>query len=194
MYDEVHALSRSDGIGFRFREVDALFEMLAIVGKSIPNIHLVLVADTEDPQYRGWLKQRAEEMGVSGRVSWTGWLPTAQGWKYVRRAEVGLSPIPRGPLLDVGSPTKAIEYLALGVPVVGNDNPDQAWVLQESGAGRCVPYTPVDFASAVLELLNLHPDERAVIADGGKRFVREHRDYATLARMVAARYQNLLGN
>lgn len=178
----------------RARQIDVLFEMLAIVEKSIPNIHLVLVGDTEDPQYRVWLKQRAEETGVSGRVSWTGWLPTAQGWKYVRRAEVGLSPIPRGPLLDVGSPTKAIEYLALGVPVVGNDNPDQAWVLQESGAGRCVPYTPEGFARAVLELLNLHPDERAAIADGGKRFVRKHRDYAALARMVAARYQNLLGN
>jgi glycosyltransferase involved in cell wall biosynthesis len=176
----------------RARQIDVLFEMLAVVGQSIPNIHLVLVGDTEDNQYRSWLKQRAEEVGVSERVLWTGWLPMAQGWQYVRTAEVGLSPIPRGQLLDVGSPTKAIEYLALGIPVVGNDNPDQAWVIQESGAGRCVPYTPEDFASAVIALLNLDPAERADMAERGKRFVREHRDYAVIARMVAARYQQLM--
>lgn len=177
----------------RIRKIDVLFKMLAMVAKSIPAIHLVLVGDTSgDSQYRAWLKQRAEEAGVGDRVSWTGWLPMAQGWQYVRRAEVGLSPIPRGPLLDVGSPTKAMEYLALGLPVVGNDNPDQAWVLKESGAGRCVPYTPEDFAGAVIELLNLRPDERSAMVERGKHFVRKHRDYSALASMVAKRYQDLM--
>lgn len=178
----------------RARHIDVLFEMLAIVSQSISNIHLVLVGDTEDAQYRIWLKARAEKAGVSGKVLWTGWLPMLQGWQYVRRAEIGLSPIPRGKLLDVGSPTKALEYLALGIPVVGNDNPDQAWVIQESGAGRCVPYTPEDFARAVIELLNLVPEERANMAERGKYFVREHRDYAVIARTVAARYQQLIVN
>jgi glycosyltransferase involved in cell wall biosynthesis len=178
----------------RARHIDVLFEMLAIVSQSIPNIHLVLVGDTEDAQYRVWLKSRAEKAGVMGQVLWTGWLPMLQGWQYVRRAEIGLSPIPRGQLLDVGSPTKALEYLALGIPVVGNDNPDQAWVIQGSGAGRCVPYTPDDFARAVIELLMLDPAERAEMVERGKRFVREHRDYAVIAKAVAERYQQLTDN
>lgn len=176
----------------RARQIDVLFEMLAIVSNSCPNVHLVLAGDTEDDHYRAWLKQRAEETGVSSKVLWTGWLPMEQGWRYVRRAEIGLSPIPRNSLLDVGSPTKALEYLALGIPVLGNDNPDQAWVIRESGAGRCVPYTAGDFADAVIKLLNLDPKERADMAERGKRFVREHRDYAVIAETVAARYQQLI--
>lgn len=49
-----------------------------------------------------------------------------EGWRYARAAEVGLPPIPRGLLLDLSSPTKVPELLALGVSIVcnDNDNPD----------------------------------------------------------------------
>jgi glycosyltransferase involved in cell wall biosynthesis len=109
--------------------------------------------------------------------------------RYVRAAELGLSPIPRGPLLDVGSPTKVPEYLALGVPVVCNDNPDQQALIEASGAGRCVPYTAEDFARAVVELLRLGPEERRAMAERGRELVARERDYRQLASGVAARYQ-----
>jgi glycosyltransferase involved in cell wall biosynthesis len=178
----------------RPRQIERLFEMMSILRRSHPETVLVLVGDTEDEAYRLQLKEQAERAGVADAVIWTGWLPMQQGWRYVRAAEVGLSPIPRGELLDVGSPTKALEYMALGVPVLGNDNPDQAWVIQEGKAGRCVPYTAKDFAEAVIELLNLDAGKRAEMAMHGRRFVCEHRDYAVLAEMVAERYQQLMSN
>lgn len=178
----------------RPRRIDLLFEMLAILRKVIPDVMMVLVGDTEDKKHRLWLEEQADNAGVADAVVWTGWMPMREGWRYVKAAEIGLSPIPRGLLLDVGSPTKALEYLALGIPVVGNDNPDQAWVIQESGAGRCVPYMPEDFARAVIELHRLDPAERSEMAERGKRFVREHRDYAVIAKTVAERYQQLTDN
>ena len=57
--------------------------------------------------------QQAKAAGVADHVLWTGWLPMGEGWRYVRAAEVGLSPFPRGFLLDSASPTKVPEYLAL---------------------------------------------------------------------------------
>jgi glycosyltransferase involved in cell wall biosynthesis len=175
----------------RDRQIDFLFEMLRLVRKEFPDVLLVLVGDAEDEPHRRWLQQRAEELGVADATIWTGWLPIQEGWRYVRAAEIGLSPFPRGPLLDSCSPTKSLEYLALGVPVVGNDNADQKRVLEEGGGGLCVPFAADNFAQAVCRLLANEPLRRAM-ACAGQNYVRARRSYALLAQTLADKYADLL--
>lgn len=175
------------------RQVELLFQMLALVRESVPTAVLLLVGAAEEEQHRKWLHEQAVLAGVGHAVIWAGWLPMVQGWQLIRQVDVALSMIPRGPLLDCGSPTKVPEYLALGLPVVGNDNPDQQALIQATGAGRCVPYTPEAFAAAVLELLSLPAEERAQMAEVGRRYVQAHRDYPRLAQHLARRYRQLLG-
>jgi glycosyltransferase involved in cell wall biosynthesis len=174
----------------RGRDIDRLFEMLAIVRKRVANVLLVLVGDTDDRAYRAWLEREAARAGVADAVVWTGWLPVRVGWSYVRAAEIGLSPIPRG-YLDVGTPTKTLEYLSLGIPVVGNDNPDQAIVIRESSGGMCVPYTARAFADAVVTLLSMDRAQRDAMADAGRAYVLARRDYDGLARRLAQQYSLL---
>lgn len=176
----------------RPRRIDVLFEMLALLSEQMPDVLLVLVGDTHDDVYREWLKQKAAEAGVAERVHWTGWLPMKEGWRYVIAGQVALSPFPRGYLLDSASPTKVPEYLALGVPVVCNDNPDQADAIGSSGAGLCVPYTPRDFADAVLAMLGTDEHARSEMAARGRRYVAEQRDYRLLGERLAQRYAELL--
>jgi glycosyltransferase involved in cell wall biosynthesis len=107
------------------------------------------------------------------------------------RAEAGLSPIPRGTLFDVSSPTKLVEYLALGIPGVANDIPDQALVIEESGAGLCVPMQADAFADATLRLLS-DPALAAACAARGPAWVRAHRTYDILGRDVALAYTCIL--
>ena len=104
---------------------------------------------------------------------------------------MGLSPFPRGYLLDSASPTKAIEYMALGLPVIVNDNPDQAQVIRESGEGLCVSLEPGAFAGALLELLG-DPARRREMGEKGRRYVVKVRGYDKLAETVAATYKRLL--
>lgn len=177
----------------RARKAEQLFLMLALVRERFPTAVLLLVGEAEEEQHRRWLRLQAAQVGVDDAVIWAGWLPMHEGWQLIRQAEVALSMIPRGPLLDCGSPTKVPEYLALGLPVVGNDNPDQQALIQATGAGRCVPYTPEAFAAAVLELLSLPADERARMAEVGRRYVQAHRDYPRLAQDLGRRYRQLLG-
>ncbi len=176
----------------RPRRIEILFEMLAIVKREFPNVLLVLVGDTRDEVHSRWLKMKADEAGISDHLLWTGWLSMFAGWRYVRAAEVGLSPIPRGYLLDCGSPTKVPEYLALGVPVVCNDNPDQRQVIRQSGAGMCVHYSAEDFSSAVIGMLNLDKSERNAMGIKGKNYVGHYRDYRVIGDNVADSYRNLL--
>lgn len=176
----------------RPRRIELLFDMLALVRWEEPNALLVLAGDTHDDTHRDWLKRQAERAGVAEHVLWTGWLPMREGWRYVRAAEVGLSPFPRGHLLDSASPTKVPEYLTLDVPVVCNDNPDQQAIIEASGAGRCVPYTAGAFAAAVLELLKLPVEERRAMARAGGEMIARLRSYERLAAFVAGRYGELI--
>lgn len=169
----------------RPRQIETLFEMLSRVRARIPEAMLLLVGDTRDTAHRSWLMARASQLGVAEAIHLTGWLPMEQAWRQVVRAEVGLSPFPRGPLLDSASPTKVPEYLALGIPVVCNDNPDQRELIEATGAGSCVPYTAEHFAKAALHWLEMDPDERHQRALRGMQQVAELRDYETISREVA---------
>lgn len=175
------------------RHIEILFDMLARVRQEVPSALLVLVGDTEDDHHRRWLKRQAEKAGVSEHIVWTGWLPMREGWRYVRAAEVGLSPFPRGFLLDSASPTKVPEYFALGVPVVCNDNPDQQAIVEASGVGRCVRYSGEDFAWAVLDLLSTKESDRQRRAVAGRDYIRTHRSYDRIAERVARVYEALHG-
>ena len=174
------------------RQIERLFGMLALVRQQAPDALLLLVGDTNHAEHRTWLEQQAKAAGVADHVLWTGWLPMVEGWRYLSAAAVALSPIPRGPLLDAASPTKVCEYLALGLAVVCNDNPDQAEIIRQSGAGRCVPYTAAAFAAAALELLACDAQQRSDMARAGRRFVEAYRDYPLIACQVAMVYQQLL--
>jgi glycosyltransferase involved in cell wall biosynthesis len=174
----------------RVRQIEILFEMLLQVRAEIPDVLLVLAGDTEDAAHRAWLQQQIVRLGVQDQVLWLGWRPSSEAWSYMRRAELGLSPFPRSFLLDSASPTKAIEYMGLGLPVVCNDNPDQQQVIAESGAGLCVPLHSAAFAEAVVRLLR-DPQTMRRMGEQGRAYVAARRGYDQLARQVAAVYQSL---
>ena len=175
----------------RVRQINILFNMLVIVREEIPNILLVLAGDTEDEAHRAWLKYEAQRLGVSEQVIWTGWLPMPEAWRYLAAAEIGLSPFPRGFLLDMASPTKAVEYMAFGLPVVANNNPDQARVIQESDAGICVELTPKSFAKSVIYLLN-NTVQCSEMAKKGRAYITKKRGYDSISNALAQKYQQLL--
>jgi len=175
----------------RVRRVDVLLDVLTRVKERVPNAILVLVGDAFEEADRVWLRDCIAQKGLADSVIQTGNLPTMQALSYVVAAEVGLSYLPRGPVYDVSSPTKAIEYMALGCPVVANDIPDQRRVLEESGAGICTATNVDEFSAAILQLM-LDPARRERMAALGPPYVERERSYARLAQLVAKQYATLL--
>jgi glycosyltransferase involved in cell wall biosynthesis len=182
------------GVLERQRRSELLLDVLARARRKVPDLVLVLAGDTDaaDADYRAELSARATALGLDEAVIWTGWLPTAAAWRYLRAAEVALSVIPRGELYDCASPTKVVEYLAFGLPVVANDQPDQAEVVRASGCGECVPLTAEAFGDAVLALL-ADPARRAAMGRAGRAYVERERSYAALAARLAGEYARLTG-
>jgi glycosyltransferase involved in cell wall biosynthesis len=179
----VGSVARARGSLFLLELADALLS-------SRPDVLLVIAGDAPSPAEATWFRAELARRALGDKLVFTGWLPHDKALGYVARAEVGLAPIPRGVLFDVSSPTKLVEYLALGVPAVASDIPDLRLVIEQSGAGVCVPMTVPAFCAAIVRLLD-DPDRRARGARG-RAWVAAHRSYDVIGRNVAQRYRSLL--
>lgn len=174
----------------RARRMDFLVEVFALVSRKCPDAVLVIIGDGPKPDI-DLLEAAVDRLGVKDRVRFLGFLPMEEAWRYVKAAHVCVSPIRPSPMLDPGSPTKVIEYLALGRPVIANDQPDQAKVLRESGAGIVVPFELSYFAEAIVDLLK-HPSRAEDVGLKGPEYVRRNRSYESLVPKLEAKYIRLL--
>lgn len=173
------------------RKSDFLLDVVELLRRDMPEVLLVIAGDAPSNDEMAWMRAEVTRRGLDGHVLLTGWLPQEAALGYAVRAEVGLSPIPRGTLFDVSSPTKLVEYLALGIPSVANDIPDQALVIEQSGAGLCVPMEAAPFAAATRRLL-IERHLAAGFAARGPGWVRDNRTYEILGRQVADAYARIL--
>jgi glycosyltransferase involved in cell wall biosynthesis len=174
----------------RARRVDFLFEVIAQLRSTGRDVRLRLVGDAWSPADQQWLRQTAVELGVSEAIEITGWLPSADARSRLLDCNVAVSIVPPDPLLDVASPTKLVEYLALGMPVIANHHPDQDEVLAESGAGLSAPFVVDEFAAAVARLQD-DPSALTAMASHGPAYVGRHRNYETMAQDLAPIYLRL---
>lgn len=175
----------------RSRQSDFLLEVADQLRADVPDLLMVIAGDAPSAEEMAWMRAEVARRGLDTHVLLTGWLPQAAALGFAVRAEVGLSPIPRGALFDVSSPTKLIEYMALGIPSVVNDIPDQADVIAASGAGLCVAMEAPLFAAAVGRLLH-DPGFAAAMGSRGPAWVAAHRTYTVLGRLVADSYAGIL--
>ncbi|MCM2566567.1 glycosyltransferase [Janthinobacterium kumbetense] len=174
------------------RQLERLLDALLIVRQRIPAACLLLIGASDTPSDVDDLLAYAQRAGLAGAVRVTGWLPSDQAWPLLAGADAALSYIPRGALFDVSSPTKLLEYLALRMPAVGNDSPDQAEVLTASGAGWLTASEPAAMAAAMAAILSDVPAARAR-AQAGVAYIEARRSYRVLAQALAQRYLDLAG-
>jgi glycosyltransferase involved in cell wall biosynthesis len=175
----------------RARRLEALLDALQLVRRERPETCLLLIGGAPQPGDVAQLLQAAQARGLGEAVQVTGWLPAAQAWEYLLGAQAAVSYVPRGALYDVSSPTKLLEYLALGMPCVGNDTPDQAAVLAASQPAPLAASTPQAMAEALLAILR-DPDAARARAAAGPAFIEAERSYRVLGAAVAQRYRRVL--
>jgi glycosyltransferase involved in cell wall biosynthesis len=174
----------------RSRRLDFLIKAFHIVHEKIPEAVLVLVGSASERDMNS-LRNEVKRYALQKHVLFTGYLPLREAWGYVRAATVCVSPIPPNPILNVGSPTKIIEYMAWSKPVIANDHPDQSKVLVESGGGLVVPYDVDAFSNAIFDILQ-NSEKAQSMGSRGKSYVRAHRSYESISEMLDTKYRVLL--
>lgn len=171
------------GTLWKTRKMDFLLRSFEIVLRKKKDARLYLVGGSEDPSDEEFLKDEARRLGIEHGVIITGFLPQREAWEYVKKADLCVSPINPTPILNCGSPTKLIEYMAMGKAVVANDHPEQRVVILESKAGICVPYVESAFADAILYLLE-NRDIAKQMGLRGRQYVEAKRNYERTADLV----------
>jgi glycosyltransferase involved in cell wall biosynthesis len=178
--------SRTLTIGYlgtlaRQRRLEILVDMLDELRRRGVIARLLLIGDGNVPEDRLSIERRARALGLDSQVEITGFLPRREALTLVQTADICVSPFRPSPALEVASPTKLVEYLALGLPVVANAHPDQTQVLRECRAGVCVPWHPRHFARAVHWLSKRSAAELAEMGRRGQAWVAGNRSYAKIA-------------
>jgi glycosyltransferase involved in cell wall biosynthesis len=174
----------------RIRRIDFILRVFKLVLLKKGNAKLLLVGRSEKPEDESFLEKEAERLGIQNSVVFTGFLPRQKALEYLREADVCLSPFNPIPVLKSTSPTKLVEYMAMGKPVVANQHPEQSQLINESGCGICVPYKEKKFSEAVIYLLN-NPEKSALMGLRGRRYVQKNRIYAAMSSLVDNRLRDV---
>lgn len=116
------------------------------------------------------IQDLVDDLGVRPWTTFTGMVGDDTLLPYLSTADVGLCPDPKTPLNDVSTMNKALEYMAIGVPVVSFDLRET-----QASAGDSAVFVPSDdvngFAAALAALLD-DPGRRAEMGAAGRARVR----------------------
>lgn len=173
------------------RRIDFMIRVLSRVLKKVPEARLYLIGSGETDEDIQFLKREARELGILDSVVFTGFLERRKALDIVNSADVCVSPFYPTPILLSTSPTKLMEYMALGKAVVANEHPEQSQIIAASGGGICVPYREAEFADAIVFLIK-NPAVKYKIGRMAKSWVFQNRTYSIIADRVELIYYELL--
>lgn len=170
------------------RRLTFLIDVFQQVHAAVPTAHLLLVGDAEGSGLPEYVDQR----GLRDSVTFVGRVPRREVPRYLKAMRCSLAPIPPEPMYTLSSPTKVVESLALGVPVVANrEIDDQREIIEACGGGYVAPYETGAFAEAILRLLR-DPADAAARGRAGRQFIEKHRSYAAMSQKLAEYYDQVL--
>ena len=168
-----------------YQGIDLLLDAFVLVYHQHAAVQLVIVGGSaEDVEpYRA----RAKEVGIGDRVHFLGQRPVEQLGRYLRRADVLVSPRTKGD----NTPMKVYSYLEAGRPVLATRLLTHTQILDDTIA-LLVPPNPLDFARGMMALLN-DPLLRNELAGRGKAHLRAVYSPAELDGRLSEFYQELSG-
>ncbi|MEW9527107.1 glycosyltransferase [Microbispora sp. NPDC049125] len=132
-----------------------------------------------------------------GLLDWFGYVPNRHALRMAEGALAGLSLLHDVPNYRDSTPTKIIEYMAHGIPVVTTPLPRAATLVGRAGCGTVVPFGEVDeVAGAVVQaVLRLRDDRegRASMGARGHEEALNHYNWPTAAEQFVARLERWAG-
>jgi len=99
------------------------------------------------------LKQLAKKLEVDPYLSFVGRKSGKQLFHYLSTAHIGVEPAPSNPLNDRSTMIKVMEYMALEIPIVAFDLPENRHTAQ-SAALFVSPNDEMEFARALVKLMD----------------------------------------
>jgi len=156
------------GSFYRYQGLHCLLEAMAIVRRTMPSVHLLLVGDGEASLE---LKAQADRLALNPYITWAGRIPYQEVPTWIGAMTLCVAPF-RGDRVET-SPVKIFDYLACGKPVIASAIPSVSTTfVQGGGVAFVAPDDPSALAQAVLVLLR-DPDRQVQMSVIGRRDVEQ---------------------
>ena len=156
------------GSFYHYQGLQCLLDAMAIVRRTIPTVHLLLVGDGEAALE---LKEQADRLALNSCITWAGRIPYQEVPAWIGAMTICVAPF-RGDRGET-SPVKIFDYLACGKPVVASAIPSvSAIFVREAGVALVPPDDPSALAQTMLALLN-DPNRQIRMAADGRCFVEQ---------------------
>ena len=159
-----------------YQGLDLLLDAFKIVAKKRPDAHLLMVGGRQEQVTA--MKDRAEKLGISRAISFSGTIPSSEIPSYLKAADVIASPRSSG----TNTPLKIYGYMKSGVPMVATNKYTHTQTLDESTA-LLVAANPHDFARGILTLLEDRDYAMRLAESAKQKAAKEYSDSAYLDRV-----------
>lgn len=138
------------------------FDLIETARLLAPDIEVVLIGPAHDPA-----KAPLREAHSRGEITWLGFQPNDEALQTVRGSLVGLSLLHDEANYRHSLPTKLIEYLAHGVPVISTPLSRAHDFLEDTGGGIIVPFEDPQATAGAIRALAADPARRYSLARDG---------------------------
>lgn len=149
--------------------LEVAIRALPALSAAIPDLRLVILGPWTE--HAGELARLAEELGVSCSVQFISAVPLDEMPRHLAEAHVGIYPALPDPHMSIATPTKVLEYAAMGLPVVAS----RLQVLEDLfDVGSILFFDPGDvegFASCILELARSPARRHELVREADRSFV-----------------------
>jgi glycosyltransferase involved in cell wall biosynthesis len=130
---------------------------------------------------------------LEGILRWYGFVPNDRALRIAEGAMAGLALLHDEPNYRHSMPTKVIEYMARGIPVITTPNPPAVDLIGSSGAGLIVDFGQPTAAADAVRRLRDNPELRTELGRRGYETARARFHWPVQAERFVARLETWAG-
>lgn len=167
--------------------VGTLLDAAALLARDDYRVELVIVGDGAE---RLDLEARAGRDGLK-LVTFAGRVPREEVPERIASADITVMTLRDVPLFEDALPTKLLEYMAAGRPVVAGAAGQAARMIEEVGAGVACPPEDAEAIAGAIRQLAVDPQLARAMGLRGRRYVEQHLSRATMVNRLEAELESL---
>jgi len=160
-------------------EARGALDLVAVARLLAPHRIRVELIGPADAQVRPIIERAAAE----GVLAWTGYLPNDEAVGRVEGALAGLTLLHDEPNYRHSLPTKVVEYMARGVPVLTTPLPEAVRLVETHECGLVVPWSDPDAVAKAALTLRDDPQWRLTLGRNGHAAADAHYGWPAAGRL-----------
>lgn len=175
---------------YRYEGLHHLVDAMSKLAPRYPDLRCLIVGGGFERE-EAELREQAERLSIADRVLVTGRVPHAEVNRYYSIIDVLVYPRVRSRLLELVTPLKILEALAMEKAVVGSDVGGIREIIRDGAEGLLFRADDADDLARVLASLLDQPRDMRRLGVNGRRHMQENRSWDRLIENHRAAYRHL---